>query len=160
MKYIYPILFVLAFTVTSFAQKTNNGDMRKERRDRIESRIESQKVAYITQKLELTPEEAQQFWPIYNEFQAKMKELRYQSRLDLQIEDISENEANSFLDKLMNQEQNEVDLRKQYFNKLKSVVSVKKVAQLYVLEKKFREEILATIRNKMGKKKRKTKNRN
>ena len=151
---------MLAFTVTSFAQKAANDNVRKERRERKESRMESQKVAFITQKLEMTPEEAQQFWPIYNEFQGKIKELRRQNKLNLQKEDISESEANGFLNKLLSHEQKEVDIRKLYFKKLKSAVSSKKVAKLYILEKKFREEILAKIKNKMGKKRRKSKMRN
>ena len=55
----------------------------------------------------------------------------------------------------MKREQNELNIKKQYLSQLKTVVPARKVAQLYILEKQFREEILAKIRSKIAQKKRK-----
>lgn len=161
MKLIYSIILAALFSTTIIAQATDEGLDRSERQEKMQSRIESKKIAFITQKLDLTPTEAQQFWPLYNEYQAKMKDFRQQHKPKLRGEDLSENEANAFLNDLFNREQNELDLKKEYFNKMKTAVSAKKVAKLYMLEKKFRDEILANIRTRMGKKKRnKRKERN
>ncbi len=155
MKIIYAFIFALTFTASLSAQIGNDEENYTKRQEKMQSRVESQKVAFITQKLDLSPTEAQNFWPLYNEFQSNMKDLRQKNRLDLQYDDINENEAKGFLDNLLKREQEELDLKKGYFEKLKTVLSAKKVAQLYILEKKFREEILANIRTRMGKKKRK-----
>ena len=161
MKFIYAFIIAAVLSTTITAQVSDDGFDRKERQEKMQSRIESKKVAFITQKLDLTPTEAQQFWPLYNEYQAKMKDFRKQNKTKLKGEDISESEANEFLENLFSREQNELELKKEYFNKLKTVVSAKKVAHLYMLERQFRDEILANIRTRMGKKKRKNKmNRN
>jgi hypothetical protein len=157
MKYIHTILIALLLSSTLFAQETGRKIKREKRKEKMESRIESQKIAFLTQKLDLTPSEAQVFWPIYNEYQAKMKEARQQNKMDWTIKDVSDDEANEVLDNLLKREQNELDIKKQYLSKLKTVVPARKVAQLYILEKQFREEILAKIRNKISQKKRKAK---
>ncbi|MEM9544769.1 MAG: hypothetical protein AAGA77_02285 [Bacteroidota bacterium] len=159
MKYIIAIFIAFGLSLTTQAQVDDEG--RASRQERMQSRIESQKVAFITQKLDLSPTEAQQFWPIYNEYQATIKEFRQQNRIEIDYQDISESDADTFLDDLLNKEQEELDIKKRYSMKLKTAVSAKKVAQLHIIEKKFREEVLSTIRSRMGKKKReKRKNRN
>lgn len=155
MKYIHTILIALLLSSTLFAQGTGRKMKREKRQEKMESRIESQKIAFITQKLDLTPTEAQLFWPIYNEYQTKMKEIRQQNKMDWAIEDVNDDEANEVLDNLLKREQNELNIKKQYLSQLKTVVPARKVAQLYILEKQFREEILAKIRSKIAQKKRK-----
>jgi hypothetical protein len=86
-----------------------------------------------------------------------MKEMRQENKMDWAIEDIDENAANDILNNLLKREQNELDIKREYLNRLKTVVPARKVAQLYIIEKQFREEILAKIRNKIGQKKRKAK---
>lgn len=146
MKYIHTLLLALAFSMTINAQLSD------ERRERMESRIESQKVAYITQKLDLTPSEAQKFWPIYNEYQDKMKESRTDNKQNWKSDSMNEEEADAFIAQLLNSEQKELDLKKQYLNRLKTVIPTKKVANLYIIEKRFRAEMLEKIKNKIGKK--------
>ena len=58
MKRLIPIL-VLLIGLSGYAQRDG----------RMNERIKAQKVAFITEKLSLTAEEAQQFWPIYNAFE-------------------------------------------------------------------------------------------
>jgi hypothetical protein len=158
MKIIYAIIFAAALSTSLQAQILDDQQEEDEQRERIQNRIESQKIAFITQKLNLTTAEAQNFWPIYNEFQVQMKDFRNQYKFELENRDLSEADANIFLNELLDREQEELDLKKGYFQKLKSAVSAQKVAKLYIIEKKFREEILANIKSRMGKKKRKLRN--
>ena len=62
------LIIFLSFSVLSMAQK---GEKRKE----IKDKIESQKIAFITQKLSLTSDEAKVFWPIYNEYKTKKEAI-------------------------------------------------------------------------------------
>lgn len=155
MKIIYAFIFAVALSTSLTAQVSTEAKDKTERHEKMQDKIESKKIAFITQKLDLTPSEAQKFWPLYNEYQSKMKDFRNQNKLDVTAGDISEEEANNFLDKIFSREQKEIDIKEEYFTKMKSAVSAKKVVTLYVLERKFREEIVANIRSKMGKKKRK-----
>ena len=62
------LILVIQYSISGFAQ----GGQRKKM---LKDKIEAQKIAYITNELSLTATEAQQFWPIYNEFSDKNEEL-------------------------------------------------------------------------------------
>ena len=64
MKSALLSLFLLVYTCAiSFAQPPED-DNNKEKREQIQA----QKIAFISTQLELTPDEAQKFWPIYNRY--------------------------------------------------------------------------------------------
>ena len=67
-------LSVLAVSVS--AQPTQRNPQR------VQEKIESQRVAFLTQKLDLTPEESAAFWPIYNDFKKAQREKRRSLRPD------------------------------------------------------------------------------
>jgi hypothetical protein len=43
-------------------------------------RLESYKIAYLTKMLNLSPEEAQRFWPVYNQYSNEIRETRQNAR--------------------------------------------------------------------------------
>jgi hypothetical protein len=55
-------------------------------------RIEAIKVAFITKKLDLTTEEAQKFWPVYNNYQKELMGLMRKRREDRKKTDIDPND--------------------------------------------------------------------
>ena len=70
MKYVVTIL---ALSFLSLGQ-ANAQDEKLEGSKR--EKLQALKVGYLTEKLALTPEEAQAFWPLYNEMEARVKETR------------------------------------------------------------------------------------
>jgi hypothetical protein len=134
----------LALTGHAFAQQGPGGPNRE--------KIEAQKVAYITTKLNLTTEEAQKFWPVYNEYQTKQKDLMKGpddkpsnlSREEMMV--LPEKEAARLADEELLHAQKMLDLRKEYHAKFKSVLSSQKVLLLYEAEKDFRRELLHQLR--------------
>ena len=67
-------------------------------------KIEAEKVAFITDKLDLTVKEAQDFWPIYNEYQKKREEVFIEKRklhknLTKNLETLSDKEIIEALNK-------------------------------------------------------------
>ena len=62
MKAIFTLLFLIC-TLFVFAQDGERG-----------GRIESLKIAFLTKKLNLSPEEAQRFWPIYNNYAGEIRQ--------------------------------------------------------------------------------------
>lgn len=141
-------VFVILFTFISFGQYGEKGEDYKNKREKIQA----QKVAFITTKLDLTPEEAGKFWPIYNEFEEAMEKSREMFkegyRLEkMNIEDISDEEALKIADDQIIMAQKHLDLKKEYHAKFKSVLPPKKVLMLYRAEREFQRVLLDKIRS-------------
>lgn len=71
MKKLLVILLIFVQGV-GFAQERLSEEKRKE--------FESQKIAFFTKELDLSPEEAVKFWPLYNEMGKKMREAEGEMR--------------------------------------------------------------------------------
>lgn len=94
-------------------------------------RIQSLKIAFITQKLELTSEEAQSFWPIYNRYEGDLKLVNSQNKGG----DIIDNE-----EKVLN-------VRKRYRVEFVKVIGQTKMNNLFHAEREFRGALLRRLRN-------------
>jgi hypothetical protein len=111
----------------------------------VEERIEAQRIAFITQRVNLTPQEAQAFWPLYNEYREKEKQIR-SDRVDRNdVMDMDEAEAEAYVNKILESEQQELDLKRLYTEKLKSVISAKKIIRFYAAERMFKERLLQAM---------------
>ena len=119
--------------------------------ERINEKIEARKVAFITKKLELTTEEAQQFWPLYNEFQMEKQAINKQYRGNRNFNLMSDEELILHINNQFEKETQQLNLKKEYFTKMQSVLPIRKVAMLSGVEKRFKEWILEQIKNRRGK---------
>ncbi len=108
-------------------------------------RVESLRVAFITEQLQLTPEESQKFWPVYNQYRGELKSLRQAYRLDVASEDDSQ-----LADKKFEFEQKKLDLMKKYRPQIEQVVGAKKFGLLISAEDKFKQELLKRIQDNKG----------
>ena len=122
MKKLYMILTFIGMAF--FAHAQDEQEPGKKQQD-----IEALKVAFISRELELTPEEAQQFWPLYNQY---AKELRTAVKDD---EDILERD-----EKVLN-------LRKRYRDQFTKVLGPQRMNKLYNAEGRFRQILIKSIRN-------------
>ena len=119
--------------------------------DKKREKIESQKIAFITNQLDLTSEEAQVFWPVYNEFSKEIKSLHNEKKenskeIRKNIENMSDSEIAKVLEKIFVIEQKELDVKKKYNLKFQKILSTQKVAKLYRAEREFKKELLNRIR--------------
>lgn len=115
-------------------------------------RIQAQKVAFITERINLTSREAQVFWPVYNEYQEKKDKINVQRRTTREYykknaRTLSDKEADELLNKYISIEQQEITLLIEYNDKFKQVLSPKKVMQLYIAENQFKAWLLNKLRN-------------
>ncbi len=118
-------------------------------------KIESFRIAYYTQQLNLSTEEAQKFWPVYNAMQDELRELRKQTRLKInfdkeQINKLSDAEAEALVDGEIKYRQAKLNIESKYHEKFKSVLPVKKVAQFYHTQEDFKRELLKLLRAKQN----------
>ncbi|MDX1700605.1 MAG: hypothetical protein R3250_08315, partial [Melioribacteraceae bacterium] len=95
---------------------------------------------------------AENFWPIYNEYYSEIRKLKSEVKLKKPDRDISEAEASDFLEKLLDLEQKEVDLKREYLNKLKPHLPLSKILRLQFIEGDFRREVLSEVRNRYKRK--------
>lgn len=115
-------------------------------------KIEAQKVAFITTKLDLSPAEAQKFWPVYNEFNNKREELQRDFRrkyvIGVDLETMNEEEAAKIGDARIMNLQQIFDLQKSFHYQLKEVLPPKKILRLYEAEQQFKRLLLEKLREK------------
>ena len=137
-KLLIYILLSIAFSSTAWAQPGNK------------EKIEAAKIGFISERLELTPKQAQAFWPMYNEYSAKKKEIR-KAINQLKIEN-SDNETDAeILDdikKINLYKQREVDIEKEYVDKFLTVITPKQLAAFYKAEKQFTKILLDKLKDK------------
>lgn len=112
------------------------------------SQLDNAKIAFITSRLTLSQDQAQRFWPVYNEFVAKRRELNRTARLlrlnanntglsDAQLRD------NFTQDFAIRQQQ--LNLEKDYFERAQKVLTLRQLAQLYQAERDFTKEVLQRV---------------
>jgi len=153
-KILVPLIaFLLCFN--AFGQK----EYRKN-----DDRIKAQKVAFITERLSLTAEEAQNFWPIYNAFDEKVHKLRREDMRDLRKsmsnEDLSENEAQKILDKFMDLEESMHQAKKQLVKDLGKAIPPQKIIALKSAEDAFNRMLVNRLKQRREKMQEMKKNRN
>ena len=143
-KILFPIIFLLVASL-SFSQGF------KEKREKVKAL----KVAYITEQLELTTDEAQKFWPIYNAFDENQAELRHEKMRSIldrfkpgNVEKLSEKDASNSLAQMEKIEEDLFNLKKKFIKDLQSVISAKKIIKLKKAEEDFNRELLKQMREK------------
>jgi hypothetical protein len=128
-------------SVTTFAQD----------REQMRERIQAQKIAFITEKLSLTTEEAQSFWPIYNTYEAtvntiKSKDLRAIKMEMRNDEGVSDKRANELLESLIEAEEKTHAAKLKLVRDLKQVIPAKKIIQLKGAEDQFNRMLLERLK--------------
>jgi hypothetical protein len=115
-------------------------------------KIRSIRIAIYTEILHLSPQEAKVFWPVFEEYQKKLKDIQQQEKRERNqaVKNwnlLSDAEATLLLDKMLEYEQKEIDLKKQYIEEFKKVIPVKKVLLLRKAEMQFKKALLEKIKN-------------
>ncbi len=122
-KYLLILLaFIGSFTV-AMAQDPTGSHAEK---------VQALKIAFITQKLQLTSAEAEKFWPVYNQYENEIKALR----ADKKNADVLDNE-----EKLLN-------IRKKYKPSFEKILGPAKLNELYTAEKEFRNVLIKQLKNR------------
>lgn len=127
-------------------------DKEPEKEVNRKDKIEQLKIAFITKELDLTPEESEKFWPIYNEMSKKLREeKKSEKKLHKEIkegEDLTDSDISAKMDQIFEHEQNLLDLKKEYHEKIADVIGQKKAVKLLSLEQRFKRELLDQIKDR------------
>lgn len=149
----YKLLIVSLFliTIASFGQDGPLRERFKEKRDQIKAL----KVAYITTELNLSPDEASKFWPLFNAFEDKQQEIKkqklkaYLERTDSNsIDKLSDKEAATLLSQMESTEDELYQLKKKFVANLKGILPSTKILKLKKAEEQFSKKLLQQYRDK------------
>lgn len=119
-------------------------------------KIKALKTAYITEKLALTSSEAEKFWPVYNNYDEKFHVLRKKEKNEIflklrnGLDNLNDAEANSLIDRSLELEIEELELRRRMVAELRNVISPKKIIILKKTEDDFKRELLDRYRQSKG----------
>ncbi|WP_133240834.1 hypothetical protein [Marixanthomonas spongiae] len=144
------ILLVLVGSAT-FAQKTD--------REKWHEKINALKTAHLTEALQLSPAEAERFWPVYNVYEQKMHELHRTKKKEIYskirngVDAMSNTEANTLIDRQLQLEQKELQYRKELITALKKIISPAKIIKLKKAEDDFKRQLLKRYREREEKEK-------
>ena len=135
---LYIVIFLIS--VSSFAQP-NQG------------KIRVLKIAFITEKLNLTEAEAEKFWPIYNTYDKNTSKIKHEEinkirqEISQNMGTLSDDKANELLDRFIEAEKNLYNEKIQLATKLRKVISAQKIILLKVVEEEFNKRILERMKN-------------
>lgn len=138
------ILSILLLSVGMYAQRGGH------------EKIKALKTAHITDALELTPSEAEKFWPIYNAHEEKMDQIRKGERKEIGAvirengATLSDAEANEIIDKILDFKSRELGYQKELVNKLRMVIPPQKILKLRKAEDDFRKMLVERLKNRRG----------
>ena len=119
-KYLLILFLLVANMALLKAQEPSDPKVEK---------VQALKIAFISQKLQLTPEEAEQFWPVYNEYQKEVQSLQ------------QENRSNTVIDN----EEKLLNIRKKYLGTFEKVLGRGKTNQLFIAERDFRTVLIRRL---------------
>lgn len=122
------------------------------RRALVQERIEAQRIAFITNKLKLTPEESQSFWPLFNQYKEDNKALQNSLIKPADINTASDAEVEQYLMGSLDIEEKQISLKRAYIQKLKDILPIRKVAKLMGIERQFNRYILNQVSNRNNRK--------
>jgi len=120
--------FILIATIlmsSLFAAKAQDGQPGDE--NQKQEKIQALYVAYITQQLALTPDEAQKFWPVHTQFTNELKSVK---------PDMPELEKQQAL----------LNVKKKYQENFNRVLGVKRCERFFRMDGDFRRKLLERIR--------------
>ena len=145
MRYLL-LIATLMFTINLSAQREG------ERAERIE-KLEQQRIAFITTDLDLSVQEAQAFWPLYNDYQSMKKEIWTERKVETEkIFDMTDEESRIMLSQVMDAKRRHINLEIEFMNKLDRVLSAKKRLKLIRTEREFKQFVLKRYEKRMSNK--------
>ncbi|WP_461142430.1 hypothetical protein [Spirosoma pomorum] len=113
-------------------------------------KIESAKIGLITNRLNLTTNQAPQFWAVYNEYNAKKQELNRRIRQlnnDPARTGMNDNQLVNGLREMNATKQKLADLDEEYMSQFLKVISPGQLTELYKTEQYFNKMLLNRLNN-------------
>lgn len=118
-----------------------------------QEQMKAAKIGFLTRELNLSEEEAQKFWPVYNKFDNE-REAHRRKMMALRLEaneggdQLTVKEAEAAVEQYLQLRQEEVDMERRFYQSVKKVLPSEKVALLFQAEKRFQRELLRNLQQR------------
>ena len=112
------------------------------------ARIKAQRVAYITSRLALSPQEAERFWPLVNEMEEERERIFLKYDLERPADSISEADAARRIEQSFRLDEELLALRRRYYERFKQVVPDSKIVKFPEADREFKREMLEELRHR------------
>ena len=116
-------------------------------------KLQSARIAFFTERLSLTPEEAERFWPVYNQISEQRMALRREG-LRLQRssygDSLTDAQAQDRIEEYLNLKQQELTLEQAATEKFLTVLSASQVVRLLKAERDFQRMMLRQLGRRRG----------
>jgi hypothetical protein len=129
MKKIYLIMVFAA--IASFARAQAPEQQPPQVSEQKQQDIEALKVAFISKELELTPTEAEKFWPVYNQYSKELKGLHI---------------AASGNDDVLDRDEKVLNLRKHYKEQFTKLLGPQRMNRMFGAEGRFHQILIKAIK--------------
>ena len=140
MKNLLIVCLILS-SFSLFAKK-------KESKDEKKQRIEAARVSFITKKLELTPEESKEFWPVINEMETKIKTSRKAlkdrfKKMKQEDEKIDEKTYQKLIEDMHEQQISILEIKNEYVQKIASIIGYEKTFRFeHQIQREFKKQLM------------------
>ena len=130
------ILIPMLSLIVLFA---NSQDQRLQRENRLAEikKIQAMEMAFITKELNLSPNEAQKFWPVFNQYRNELKSV------------VTEKKMGDHLEK----QQKTLDIRKKYRDDFSKVISQERANKVFETEGEFKSLVRREFQKRQSEKK-------
>jgi polyhydroxyalkanoate synthesis regulator phasin len=157
MRYIIITLVLLCSLVVK-AQNPDNRVNYKDRNNEMRDKIKALAIAHITKALDLSTEEAQRFWPLYNEVKnerAKLEKVKKQliRKLESEFDNMTEKQASSYVDQMVALDKRIGGTNLDYkHDDIIKVIGAKRFLKLKKAEMDFRRKMIREYRDRKHRK--------
>lgn len=149
-RFVQTIVIACAFAICCAA------DASAQKNHNWREKIMCEKIAFLTTELDLSTKEAQEFWPVYNEYMKEIENaqkaiyVNYKALNEAIKEAKPEKEIAECLDKYLKAQEDKAELTTESVKKFRKVLSEEKVAKLYLAEEKFRRNQITRLHHNHG----------
>ena len=149
-RFVQTIVIACAFAICCSA------DASAQKNHNWREKIMCEKIAFLTTELDLSTKEAQEFWPVYNEYMKEIENaqkaiyVNYKALNEAIKEAKPEKEVAECLDKYLKAQEDKAELTTESVKKFRKVLSEEKVAKLYLAEEKFRRNQITRLHHNHG----------
>jgi vacuolar-type H+-ATPase subunit I/STV1 len=130
--YLIAIILILGIGTKAFAQRPPVD----------QEKLQAARIAFITTRLDLKPEQAEKFWPIFNQYNdQREKTMRQISELGRGLETVGEEEAKSRIQQRLKFQSELLEKEKTFVNDVSKVLSSKQILMLNNISRDFNRQL-------------------
>ncbi len=141
MKFLLScLLMMLSVTAVSYG-----------RQGRPLQRIHAAKMAYMTDRIQLSDEQATKFIPLYKEYEMELFGIRrtYFKKYNLQNpEDSDDFTTRQYVEDDLDYQQQVIELKRKYNDRFLKVLTAKQLADMYISEREFRQILMRRLKQR------------